>query len=143
MFPLSIEENIGDIWRGNIMQNIIWKKNSCIIYYYSDTSINKETHNFLFEEKKNFYELNRLLQILNMEINHKDSIKFIDIIKELIENKLLTKEDLKSYMAFQKDLINIGYKVSKISKDITLKNNSINLRLNPEKTLYLFKIPKI
>ena len=36
IFPISLDENIADIWRGYIMQNLAWKQKGIILYYISD-----------------------------------------------------------------------------------------------------------
>ena len=55
MFPISIDENIGDIWRGYIMQYFTWKMNGVIIYYSSDSfRKSNPTNNCDFTTQKKF-----------------------------------------------------------------------------------------
>jgi len=54
MFPISLDENIADIWRGYIMQYFAWKMEGAVIYYnsnFSRTFVHKKKFNLLKEKK--------------------------------------------------------------------------------------------
>ena len=120
IFPISLDENIADIWRGYLMQYFAWINKGVVIYYNSDVfrkSLKKDNHSFM-KEKKNFFKLNKFLDLLkvknvnNMKIknNIKEVINYC--LKILIKDNIFEKIDKKIYRAYLKDLDDIGYDFS-------------------------------
>ena len=144
MFPISLDENIADIWRGYIIQYFAWKMEGVVIYYNSNfnrTFIHKQKFNFI-KEKKNYFELNKLVELLNSfsDANYnKDSIEiYNNFLKLLYDYKLIEKLDIKIYKAFINDLINIGYNFSFFSfSETKTKNNALNYEINANFDLYI------
>ena len=78
IFPVSLDENIADIWRGYIMQYFAWRIEGTVIYHNSNIFQKKFKENtFSFtNDKKNFFELNKLLDLLSFhKLNNKDVTK--------------------------------------------------------------------
>jgi len=143
MFPTSIDENIADIWRGYIIEYFVWKLRGSVIYYNFDANKKTDFENNmnLIKNKKNYFELNKFLDILYL-FSNKDIIGnqlelFNELITHLIENKLLVEQDLDLYRVYLNDLISIGYNFTSFS---LLKNEKINypyLKTVPEFKLYI------
>jgi len=149
MFPISLEENIADIWRGYIMQKFAWKLNGSVIYYKSSIYREKEYKNFsnYTKDKKNYFELNKLIDILNFNINifnNKYPFKIInDLIYILVQNNLLDKNDINFYKTFEKDLTNVGYRLKLFSSDIEKHSHLYYLKIKSNLELYIPSNPFI
>ena len=99
MLFISLDERIADIWRGYIMQFFIWKYGGCVAYHNSEIfqyQISEDTIN-LYKEKNNYFDIDIFLNILN---SNKEDKNLLDLIKILIEHKILKQLDLKIYKAF-------------------------------------------
>ena len=96
----------------------------------------------LSKKKKNYFELNKLVELLNSfsDANYnKDSIEiYNNFLKLLYDYKLIEKLDIKIYKAFINDLINIGYNFSFFSfSETKTKNNALNYEINANFDLYI------
>jgi len=115
LLPTTINEGISDIWRGYIMQYFAWRFDGCVIYYKSKNYIKRYRlfhHHQFHKEKKLFFNIDKFLDVLNINSNleFNNSIDLLyKIIKDLVNNKLLGKNEIKIYKAFFEDLSNIGY----------------------------------
>ena len=143
MFPISLNENIADIWRGYIMQNFIWKNKGIILYYNSDAFKNNYLHNAfeLKKDKKNYFEINKLLDLLNSSLKNNIPKKyskrtFLNYFNTLFYNKILKKQDKLFYKAFLKDLIKIGYNFSIYNSFNEIKNNINDIKTYSEFEFY-------
>ena len=146
IFPISLDENIADIWRGYLMQSFAWIIKGCVIYHISDAfrkSFKKNNHYFL-TEKKIFFNLNKFLALLHLKnFNNKepkmDTLKLLNnYLKILIDNNIFAKIDKKIYSAYLKDLNHIGYNFSffcNTKKNIF--NNSTYLKISLKFKLYI------
>jgi hypothetical protein len=67
MFPINLDENIADIWRGYIMQYFAWKTEGVVIYFNNKTNKTLELKQEFnsTKDKKNYFELNKFLELLN------------------------------------------------------------------------------
>ena len=150
MFPISYDENIADIWRGYIMEYFIWKMKGVVIYYSSDSLKRNEPNNKydIIKEKKNYFELNKLFEILSSYSGNNNTKNYLELYLEILEvlvsNSIIKKKDHNMYKIFIKDLINVGYNFSSsylINANYTvanfLKNNPDFLLYNPKKPLIL------
>ena len=136
IFFISLEESIADIWRGYIIQYFAWKYKGCVVYYYSEIFQKKCTYekiNFI-QEKKNYFELNELLLLLNSNSDINDPL---DILKILVSKNILTKKDIEIYKEFLNDLIYIGYDFSSINKEEIGKVLKDCIKTDSELKLYL------
>lgn len=81
MFPISYDENIGDIWRGYIIQYFAWRFNGYVIFFSPEVKrvTDHKCFNDLKAEKSNFFGLDRFLDILNSNFK-------IDSNKHILEN---------------------------------------------------------
>ena len=143
MFPISIDENIGDIWRGYIMQYFTWKMKGVIIYYNTDSyrKNNQQTNYDFNKQKKNYYELNKFLELLNLYPEN-DNYKYLfeifnNFFDMLVNNNMITKEDATIYKVFSKDLINIGYNFSSFTVTGIENNYSNFFKINSKFDLYI------
>ena len=120
MFPISIDENIGDIWRGYIMQYFTWKMNGAIIYYSSDSyrKSNPKRECDFIRQKRNFVELNKFLELL-------------------VSNKFITEEDSTIYKIFSRDLVNIGYNFTSFTFTEPRNHHSNYLKIDSLFYLYI------
>ena len=115
LLPTTVNERISDIWRGYIMQYFAWRFDGCVIYYKSKNYIKKYSlfsHHQFHKEKNLFFSIDKFLDVLNINSNleFNNSIDLLyKIIKDLINNKLLGKNEIKIYKAFFEDLSNVGY----------------------------------
>jgi hypothetical protein len=120
IFPISLDENIADIWRGYLMQYFAWITKGVVIYYNSDVfrkSLKKGNHSFM-KEKKTFFKLNKFLDLI--KVKNVNNMKIKNNIKEvinyclnmLIKDNIFEKIDKKIYRAYLKDLDDIGYDFS-------------------------------
>lgn len=143
MFPICYDENIADIWRGYIIQNLAWKMNGSVIYYISDVYRENEYKNIsnCRKDKKNYFELNKLIDLLNINLSilkNNNPFKVInDLILILVENNLLDKTNIKIFEAFEDDLVNAGYKLSLFSLDESKYSHIDCLKINSELELYM------
>ena len=143
MFPLSIDENIGDIWRGYIIQYFTWKMNGIIIYYNSDSyRNNKPKKNCDFtRQKRNFIELNKFLELLNLRNNNDKNKNALEIYNNfldmLVDNKIITGEDSIIYKMFSKDLVNIGYNFTSFTFTETKNDHSNYFKIDSMFYLYI------
>lgn len=143
IFPFSIDEKISDIWRGYIMQFFAWRLNGSVIYYSSDSYKRREPKNIninFINEKKNYFELENLFEILNTSHikNHKPPLEaIIDFINDLVNKKIFEKNDINIYKSFENDLINVGYKFSYTSFNEIKILDSNYLKVNSEFKLYI------
>ena len=99
MFFISLDERIADIWRGYIIQFFIWKYEGCVVYHNSEIfqyKISDDATN-LFKEKKNYFDIDRFLNILN---SNEEDKNLLDLIKLLIKHKILKQIDFKIYKTF-------------------------------------------
>ena len=125
------------------MQKFAWKLNGSVIYYKSSIYREKEYKNFSYYtiDKKNYFELNKLIDILNFNINifnNKHPFKIInDLIYILVQNNLLDKKDINFYKTFEKDLTNVGYKLKLFSSDIEKHSHLYYLKINSDLQLYI------
>lgn len=98
MFPISYNENIGDIWRGYLMQYFAWRMKGAIIYYSSDVykSVELKNFNYITKEKNNYYQLDRFLNILNCNSENNKEKKLFElvnfILKILLEKSIIKEE---------------------------------------------------
>lgn len=142
MLPSTINKKLSDIIRGYILQRFAWGYNGAIIYHSTNIFYNKTInldYNQFIEEKDLFFKLDKLLNILNKPFYSKSNNPqelLIYLIKNLIKEKFLKKNDLNIYKDFLQDLSNFGYKFkSNFKKEIDeqymkyLKKN-YNLNLN-------------
>ena len=144
IFPISLDENIADIWRGYIIQYFAWKIGGIIIYYSSDChrAFQQKKMN-LIEEKKNYFVLNKFLELLTSFPDKNYNIDLIELYKDflnvLFDNKILAKIDIKIFKAFIRDLINVGYNFSFFSvNQRKLKKNALNyMKINSDFYLYI------
>ena len=114
MFPISYNENIGDIWRGYIMQYFAWRMKGAVIYYSSNVYKSDELKNFndIIKEKNNYFQLDIFLNLLNSideNCHEKKSLELVFFLKILLEKQIIKGEDFKIFQVFYKDLINQGY----------------------------------
>ena len=115
MFPISYNENIGDIWRGYLMQYFAWRMKGAIIYYSSEVYKFTELKCFqdITKEKNIYFQLERFLNVLNSNNENYNEKKPLELVifflKILLEKRIIKKEDFKIFQIFYKDLINIGY----------------------------------
>jgi hypothetical protein len=119
LLPSTVNERISDIWRGYIIQYFAWRYEGCVIYHISQNYIkdyNKSYQTKYFEDEKNlFFNLDKFIDVLN-----KDSIIEFDnpidllfkIINDLVQIKLLGKNEINIYKAYLDDLSNVGYSFS-------------------------------
>ena len=146
IFPISLDENIADIWRGYLMQYFAWIIKGGVIYHISDAFrkfFKKDNDSFL-KEKKNFYLLNKFLDFLNIQNLNKIETKnnTLEMLNKclnmLIDNNIFEKIDKKIYHAYLKDLNDIGYNFSFFcnTKRNTF-NNSIYSRIKTEFKIYI------
>ena len=143
MFPISIDENIGDIWRGYIMQYFSWKMNGVIIYYSSDSfrKINPTKNSDFTTQKKIFIELNKFLELLNSCNNYdknKNTLEiYINFLDMLVDNKIINGEDSIVYKMFSKDLVNIGYNFTSFTFTETKNDHSNYFKIDSMFHLYI------
>jgi len=144
IFPISLDENTADIWRGYIMQYFVWKIGGIIIYYSSDCYRAFEQKKLnLIKDKKNYFVLNKLLELLNSFPDKNYNIDLIELNNEFLNMlcgmKILGKSDIQLYKAFIKDLNNIGYNFSFFSINKTkAKSNALNyVKINSDFYLYI------
>ena len=144
IFPISLDENTADIWRGYIMQYFVWKIGGIIIYYSSDCYRAFEQKKLnLIKDKKNYFVLNKLLELLNSFPDKNYNIDLIELNNEFLNMlcgmKILGKSDIRLYKAFIKDLNNIGYNFSFFSINKTkAKSNALNyVKINSDFYLYI------
>ena len=146
IFPISLDENIADIWRGYLMQYFAWIIKGGVIYHISNAfrkSFKKDNHSFV-GEKKNFFQLNKLLDFLKLKnVNNTESkTNSLEILNNwlqiLIDINIFQKIDNEIFKSYLKDLSNIGYDFSFFcnSKRNTL-NDSNYLRIKSEFKLFI------
>ena len=143
MFPISLDENIVDIWRGYIIEYFVWKLRGAVIYYNFGAKRKNELENNLnlIRNKNNYFELNKLLDILCL-FSGKDTLGnplelFNELIAHLIANKLLVIQDLDIYKAYLNDLISIGYNFTSLFLLKNEKNNNSYLKTFSKFKLYI------
>lgn len=150
MLPISLDEEIADILRGYIIQYFAWKMGGAVIYYNSNVYKDKKiVTKFYFNNKKNNYsQMDRILEYLinDSDIDNKDSLSsYINFLETLTKKKIIEKIDFNIYIAFLKDLINIGFNFSyfsfkkqklkyKISKYLKIKTR-FNLYIPSNKSI--------
>ena len=113
-----------------------------IIYYNSDAFKRNETKKiFVFKkEKKNYYNLNELLEILNsllIKASQKVPLEIIKYFIKMLFNKgILKRQDVEIFEAYFKDLNYIGYNYSLCSfSDINYNYKNL-LNVYSQLTLY-------
>ena len=148
--PLSVEEKVGDIWRGYLAQRYIWGYNGVVIFQNTEAKYKAKNYDIKSEfikERDLYFKLDKFLNCLNSDIDEKNienpGMIIIKLIEILVEYNVLEKSDLDMYKAFLYDLESFGYKYKpdykiKISSDI---NDYINI--NPEFQHYIPTIPNI
>ena len=143
MFPISFNENIGDIWRGYLIQFFVWRMKGAILYYSSDAykSVELKYHQNIKKEKKNYFELDRFLNILNNNnenCKEKKPLELLNfLLKNLFENQIIKKEDIQITQAFLKDLIKLGYNFNYDSINEFKFDYSRNFKTNSKLELYI------
>lgn len=142
MFPISFDESEADIWRGYIIQYFAWKMKGIVIYYSSDAfKRNEAEKNISFKkEKKNYFNLNEFLELLNslfVNVSQKPPLEIInDFIKMLFNNNIIQKQDIQIFKAYLKDLNFIGYNFSFFSFHEIQNNYSNYLKVHSELKIY-------
>ena len=146
IFPISLDENIADIWRGYLMQYFAWIIKGGVIYHISDAfrkSFKKDNHYFL-REKKNFFQLNKFLALLQVHNfnNKKPKMNILEMLNNylnmLIDYNIFEKIDKKIYRAYLKDLNDIGYNFSLFcDTKINMFNNFIYFKNKSTIKLYI------
>ena len=95
----------------------------------------------IIKEKKNYFELNKLLSVLNSYNDNGNNIHPLKFYKNflnmLVTYKIIKKEDFSIYLAFSEDLIDIGYDFTNLSLRNFEKNFLSYLKINSEFELYL------
>ena len=143
MFPISYDESIADIWRGYMIQKFAWKINGSVVYYKSDAYRENKNKNLsnLTRDKKNYFDVNKLINVLNSNyntFNNKHPFKILNnLIQILIENNLLNKKDINIFKAFENDLTKVGYKLSLFSLYEAKYSHFDYLKINSELELYM------
>ena len=143
MFPISLSENVADIWRGYIIQYFTWRMGGTIMYYNCGSFRKSKPKIFydLIKEKKNYFELNDFLDFLvsytKNDIN--DNIlellnNFLDI---LVDKGMIEMQDRYIYKAFLKDLKNIGYDFTHFRNEGISNNHSNYLKTNSSFQIYI------
>ena len=127
LLPNTINDRFSDIFRGYIMQRFAWSYKGAVIYFSNSIYQNKLKYSNeldFIKDKEIFYTLDNLLIELNKQIKIEDNnpIEFlIQIIKNLVKQGFLKKNDLKLYKSFIKDLLKVGYNFSSdFLQEITL-----------------------
>ena len=131
MFPINLDENIADIWRGYVMQCFAWRMEGVVIYFNNNCNKTlelKQEFNSI-KDKKNYFELNNFLELLNSfsdNNNDKDLLElYNNFLNMLFENQMIEKLDIEIYKSFITDLIYIGYNFSFFSlSERKMKNNN-------------------
>ena len=117
--PISKNKRVSDIFRGYILQRYAWIYNGVVAY--RQPSIYKKRNNINYnlefkQEKELYYELDNLLNALNIEIksDKENPSNFLIKLFEILFNKnIITDNDLNMYKSFIEDLSNIGYDYNK------------------------------
>ena len=143
MYPISLDENIVDIWRVYIIEYFVWKLRGAVIYYNFGAKRKTVLYNNLnlIKNKINYFALNKLLDIL-YQLSEKEILGnplelFNELIAHLIANKLLVKKDLDIYKIYLNDLISIGYNFTSLFLLKNQKNNYSFLKTFSEFKLYI------
>jgi len=117
----TLSKNLSDILRGYILQYFAWRQNGCVVFHSSKNSRlrnNISKNSILIEEKNLFYNIDKYLYIININIKSNSKMKVVDRLYSIIENLInfgfLGTKDLKMYKAYLDDLSNIGYIYSSI-----------------------------
>ena len=100
----TISEDLSDIFRGYILQYFAWRHNGFVVFHSSNNyrlknNLSKSSN---FNEEKNlFYNLDKFLFILNVNIISNSKINEVDKLCNIIENLInfgfLGEKDLKIY----------------------------------------------
>ena len=146
MFPISLNENIADIWRGYLMQYFAWIIKGGVIYHISEVfRMSPKRSNVSFQkEKKNFFLLNKLINFLEMQnVNNlelkKNTLELLnEFLNKLIDNNFFEKKDKDIYQAYLKDLKDCGYDFSIFCETKgNMLNNSNYLKIKSEFKFYI------
>lgn len=119
LIPHKTSFRVCDIWRGYIMQRLLWDIGAVLSFFYSDVVQERNDHNLLkdFEDEIDLYLKSGHLVDFLIDW-HSDETTIFDRLRaltnDLIKNKFLTHEELVLVDAWIKDLIKIGYKQPKL-----------------------------
>jgi hypothetical protein len=125
LVPMSVAFRVCDIWRGYIMQRLLWDINGYVSFFATDVVQYRNEHNLLndFKDEIDLYtKSGDFIKFLSSWRSSKNNLldRFNDLFKDAIDKHFFKESELSLVNAWINDLTKLGYLIPPINATLVL-----------------------
>lgn len=115
LLPVTVTGRVSDIWRSYITSRLLWETNYCVGFSSAFVTQYRNPHSYMqdfIDEDDLYKKVDKLLQLLALWTSDQhDSLAsaYLDLVRSLVDEKILGVLDLQLAQAWVEDLNAIGY----------------------------------